>query len=128
LFGYCHELLRPRTWTVLRSSYLSRTIWACDAGREQWPRIPGLKTVYVTFLADLTSCLADAIDQDRAAQRVATSMPSRSVAMMTLWSVERAVFATIIGALGFAGSAAIADALVAQYLALVYGLTYSQTT
>jgi hypothetical protein len=84
--------------------------------------------VYVTFLADLTSCLADAIDQDGAAQRVATSMPSRSVAMMTLWSVERAVFATIIGALGFAGSAAIADALVAPYLALVYGLTYSQTT
>jgi len=94
----------------------------------EWPRIPGLKSVYVTFLAELTNDLADAIDHDRAARRVVTSIPSRSVAMMTLWSAERAVFAAMIGARGFASSAATADALVAQYLALVYGLTYSQAT
>lgn len=94
----------------------------------EWPRIPGLKNVYVTFLADLTSCLADAIDQDRAAGRVVTSLPSRSVAMMTLWSVERAIFAAMIGARGFASSAITADALVAQHLALVYGIKYAGAT
>lgn len=92
----------------------------------EWPRIPGLKDVYLTFLAELTSCLAAAIDQDRAAGHVVTSLPSRSVAMMTLWSVERAIFAAAIGARGFDSSATTADALVAQYLALVYGLAHSQ--
>jgi TetR/AcrR family transcriptional regulator, ethionamide resistance regulator len=90
---------------------------------SEWPRIPELKAVYVQFVSDLTTRLAAAIDADRAAQRVVTKLSSRSAAAITLWSAERALFASMVSARGFSDSAATADALVAQHLHFVYGIT-----
>jgi AcrR family transcriptional regulator len=88
----------------------------------EWPRIPQLKVAYVSLLAQLSSQLAVAIDTDRRAGRIITPLPSQVLAATVLWSAERAVYATMVGARGFSSTAATADALVAQHLALVYGV------
>lgn len=89
----------------------------------EWPRIPELKTIYVAFLGELSARLAATIDEDRAAGRVVTQTNGRTVATMVLWSAERSIYATMVGAQGFSDPSAVADSLVAGYLSLVYGLT-----
>ncbi len=91
----------------------------------EWPRIPGLKAIYVAFLGDLSTRLASTIDEDRSAGQVATQTNSRTLATMVLWSAERSIYARMVGAEGFSDPTAVADSLVAAYLSLVYGAVSS---
>jgi TetR/AcrR family transcriptional regulator, ethionamide resistance regulator len=88
----------------------------------EWPRIPEFGKIFMAFMTGLAEQLATAIEEDRRAGLVVTTLPSIAAASMALWSAERAMYATMIGAHGFASSADTADALVAQHLALVYGV------
>lgn len=88
----------------------------------EWPRIPEFREIFVAFMTGLSAQLAAAIEEDRRAGLVVTAVPSSAAASMALWSAERAMHATMVGAHGFASSAVTADALVAQHLALVYGV------
>jgi hypothetical protein len=49
------------------------------------------------------------------------------VATTVLWSAERSIYATMVGAQGFADPSAVADTLVAGYLSLIYGISLPST-
>jgi hypothetical protein len=66
------------------------------------PRIPELEAVYVAFLGELSARVATTIDEDRGAGRVVTPANSRTLATMVPWSAERSIYATMVGAKGFA--------------------------
>ncbi|MCV7412544.1 TetR/AcrR family transcriptional regulator [Mycobacterium florentinum] len=119
--------------SVRRTPLLRKAVdrWMVRGGRHwhlarnmllEWPRIPEFREIFVAFMTGLSEQLAAAIDEDRRAGLVVTAAPSSTAASMALWSAERAMHATMVGAYGFASSAATADALVAQHLALVYGV------
>jgi AcrR family transcriptional regulator len=120
----------PQTRSKARPLRAAVERWMTRASRHhgltrsmitEWPRIPELKTVYVAFLKQLSDELAAAIDQDRATGKVATVMASDRLATMLLWTAERTIYATMLGARGFSNPAATADTIVAQHLTLLYG-------
>jgi AcrR family transcriptional regulator len=122
-----------RDRTVRRSHQLRQAVslWMQRAARHrgltfsiisEWPRIPQLKEIYLRFMADLVADAATAIDEDRDAGLVCSSLPSDRLAAMVLWSAERAVYATLINAEGFTDADAVADVLVAMHLATIYGV------
>ena len=107
------------------------TLWMARAGRHrgllfnilaEWPRVPRLKRLYLEFMDKLVEIAARAIEQDRKAGHVVSEQPGTHLAAMTLWSAERAVYATLVGAEGFADSHAVADVLVGTHLSVTYGV------
>jgi AcrR family transcriptional regulator len=139
LVGHALNEIADEVTTAIHDPSLRRTPllrkavdrWMVRGGRHrhlarnmllEWPRIPEFREIFVAFMTGLSTQLAAAIDEDRREGLVVTAVPGSAVASMALWSAERAMHATMVGAHGFASPAATADALVAQHLALVYGV------
>jgi TetR/AcrR family transcriptional regulator, ethionamide resistance regulator len=89
---------------------------------SEWPRIDELKTAYLGFMARLGTTLAAAIQEDRTAGHVANPLPAQQLAALILWSVERAVYATMLGARGFGHAPTTTDVLLRTYLQTIYGI------
>lgn len=92
---------------------------------SEWPRVPELKDIYLQFMANLGDDAAHAIEEDRRAGLVHSSLPADRLAAMILWSAERAIFATLSKSEGFADAHAVADVLVAVHLGVIYGVDLS---
>ena len=118
---------------VRRSSEMRQatTLWMSRADRHrgllfniltEWPRVPRLKDLYLEFMDELIEIVARGIEEDGKAGHVISRLPASHLAAMTLWSAERAVYATLVGAEGFADSHAVADVLVGTHLGIIYGV------
>ena len=87
---------------------------------QEWPRRSDLQPVFLAGIERMTTAVARAIDEDRAAGLAADSVPSAQLAAGLVWVLERTWYASATGAEHLGDFAAVSDALAATFVAAIY--------
>ena len=106
------------TWMRLGARYGPLLV----AATEEWPRIPELRRLWFSILADFSQRLAALIDRDRAAGVAPPGADSEALAASLAWATERAFHIAMSGHdETLTDVDAIIEPLVQLYVGTIYG-------